>query len=213
MPEKKWAPIGESSLHVEDWVEKKRFIQGVHMGQTSKAIIVAFAVGPMFGGSLDGVQVSGADAVADYFFTIGNAFGVSRDEVGILADWGLRHEEIGVVLFVARRAGVSRDVVASLRGQGRSWADILQQYGVWPGIFRIAFPPETNVGPLEGAYRSFAETPRASWDEVALPDPAVIALVNIRVLSEQMRIPVAAVLEVWRREDDFVLVHQRLRVN
>jgi hypothetical protein len=66
---------------------------------------------------------------------------------------------------------------------------------------------------LEGTYRSFAETPRASWGEVTLPDPAVIALVNIRVLSEEMRIPVVAVLEVWRREDDFVLVHQRLRVN
>ena len=181
------------------------------MGQTSKAIIAGIAVWPTLSASLCG-QIPGPDAaaVAAYYFTVGNAFAVSRDEVGILADWGLQNEEIGVVLFVARRAGVSPDAVAFLRGQGSSWADILEQYGVWPGIFHVAFPSETDLGPLESTYRTFEETPRAAWGQIDLLDQVAIALVNIRLLSEEMRIPAAGVLDAWRRERDFVLVHQRL---
>ncbi len=181
------------------------------MGPTSKAIMAALAVWPAFAVSLGGLQVPGPDAVAvaAYYQTVGGAFSVSLDEVGILADWGLRVEEIGVVLFVSRRAGVSPDAVASLRRQGRSWSDILQVYGVWPGVLRIAFPSETDLGPLEGTYRTFEETPRAGWGQVDLVDPVTIALVNIRMLSEQMRIPAEEVLDVWRRERDFILVHQR----
>ena len=182
------------------------------MGPTSKAIMAVFAVWPTLAAPLGGLQVPGPGtaAVAAYYQTVGGAFSVSSDEVGILADWGLRDEEIGVVLFVARRAGVSPDAVASLRRQGRSWSEILQVYGVWPGVLRIAFPSETDLGPLEGTYRTFEETPRAAWGQVDILDPVAIALVNIRVLSEQMRIPAAGVLDVWQRERDFILVHQRL---
>lgn len=151
-----------------------------------------------------------AQAVEAYFRAVGGAFSVSLDEVRILGEWQLQPEEIVVVLFVARRAGVSPDVVATLRGGGSSWATIVQRYGVGAGAFHVAFPEDALLGPLAGTYEDFAGTSRAAWAHLALSDRAIVALVNIRVLSNQVGVPVTRVLAAWGGARDFVLVHRRL---
>lgn len=150
------------------------------------------------------------EAIDAYHAAVGQAFSVSSNEVGILAEWPLRADEIVVVLFVARNAGVSPDVVASLRSSGRPWAELLRTYGVGPGAFRISFPPGTRLGPLYEAYHAFSEAPRSSWASIDLPDETVVALVNIRVLARQLGITVTRVLGTWGGEGDFVSVHERL---
>ena len=142
--------------------------------------------------------------------TVGQAFAVSLEEVRILGEWQLPPEEITVVLFLARRAGVSPDAIATQRDAGAPWATIAQRYGVGAGVFRISFPPDTSLGALEASYQSFAETPRASWATLPLEDGALVALVNIRILSNQLRVSAAEVLAVWERIGNLVLVHKRL---
>jgi hypothetical protein len=144
-----------------------------------------------------------------YHATVSRAFSVPTQEVGIIAEWPLGPDEIAVVLFVARSAGVSPDVVASLR-RGRPWADILRLYSVGAGALRISFPDGAPLGPLEDTYRTFGETPRPSWADIELSDDTVIALVNIRALAPQLGVTVERVLETWGGEGDFVSVHQRL---
>lgn len=149
-------------------------------------------------------------ALDAYHATVGRAFSVSSDEVGILAEWPLRPDEIVVVLFVARSAGVSPDAVASLRSSGRLWANILRSYSVGAGALRISFPIGTTMGPLDETYRTFTETPRSSWASIELSDRTVIALVNIRTLARQLGVTVGRVLGAWGGEGDFVSVHQLL---
>jgi hypothetical protein len=149
-------------------------------------------------------------AIDAYHATIGRAFPVSPDEVGILAEWPLLPDEIVVVLFVAGSAGVSPDAVASLRSSGARWASVLRTYSVGAGVLRVPFPEGTVLGPLEGTYRTFSETPRASWATIDLSDEAVIALVNIRILARQVGVTVSRVLRTWDGEGGFVLVHQRI---
>ncbi len=149
-------------------------------------------------------------AIDAYHATVGRAFPVSSDEVGILAEWPLRPDEIAVVLFVAGNAGVSPDAVASLRSSGRTWASILRTYSVDPGALRISFPAGTNLGSLEETYRTFSETPRASWASIDLSDQAVIAFVNIRILAREVGITLGSVLRTWEGVGDFVVVHQRI---
>ena len=155
-------------------------------------------------------QVPDGTAIAAYQATVGQAFSVSADEVGILAEWRLRPDEIVVVLFVARSAGVSPDAVASLRRSGRPWATILQTYSVGASALWLSLPVGANLGPLEATYRMFSATPRNSWTSIALPDQTVIALVNLRVLSRGLGVPVSRVLGIWVDEGDFVSVHQQL---
>jgi hypothetical protein len=151
-------------------------------------------------------RVPDQTAIDAYHATVARAFSVSADEVGILSEWPLDPDEIAVVLFVARSVGVSPDAVASLRSSGLPWATILRTYSVGPGALRISFPAGTGLGPFEETYRTFSETPRASWAS----DQTVIALVNIRFLARGVGVTVGRVLRTWDGVGDFVLVHQRI---
>ena len=181
------------------------------MGPVLKAMLGALVVTSVLPSSSE-AQRRGPDAAAveAFYRTVGAAFSVSLEEVRILGEWQLPPGEIPVVLFVARRAGVSPDVIATQRGAGAPWASIVQRYGVGAGVFRIAFVPGTDLGPLAETYQSFTDTPRASWATLALDDGALVALVNIRVLSNHLGLPAARVLATWERTRDLVLVHQQL---
>jgi hypothetical protein len=152
----------------------------------------------------------GQTAIDAYHVTVGQAFPVSSDEVGILAEWRVRPDEIVVVLFVAGNAGVSPDAVASLRSSGARWASILRTYSISASALWVPFPEGTMLGPLEETYRTFSETPRASWASIYLSDEAVIALVNIRILARQVGVTVSSVLQTWDGEGGFDLVHERI---
>lgn len=181
------------------------------MGRVHGAMVGAFALlGALPLSMAAQLGVPGRPAIDAYHAAVGRAFSVSSVEVEILAEWSLRADEVVVVLFVARNAGVSPDAVASLRSSGRSWASILGIYSVGAGALRIPFPAGTNMGPLEETYRTFEETPRFSWISIELPDQVVIALVNIRTLARQLGVTVRRVLRAWNGEGDFVSVHQRL---
>ena len=181
------------------------------MDPVVKAMLGALVVSGLLPSSLE-AQRRGpeAHAVEAYYRTVGAALSVSLEEVRILGEWQLLPEEIAVVLFVARRAGVSPDVIAAQRGAGAPWASIVRRYGVSAGVFRISFPPGTSLGPLASTYQSFADTPRASWATLPLEDAALVALVNIRILSNQLGVPAARVLATWQRVGDLVLVHEQL---
>jgi len=133
-------------------------------------------------------QRRGPDAAAidAYYRTVGRAFSVSLDELGILAEWQLPPEEITVVLFLACPPTSS---TPSAR-----WTTIAQRYGVGAGVFCISFPPETSFGPLESTYQSFSDTPRTSWNALAVDDRDLVALVNIRILSNELGVDAAEVL-------------------
>lgn len=181
------------------------------MGRLHGAIIGALGLMSVLPLSLAAQRRVPDRAAADaYHATVARAFRVSSDEVGILAEWPLRPDEIAVVLFVAGNAGVSPDAVASVRSSGGSWASILRTYSVDSGALRILFSEGTSLGPLEGTYRTFSETPRASWASIGLSDETVIALVNIRILAREVGVTVGSVLRTWDGVGGFVLVHERI---
>ena len=181
------------------------------MSRLNGAMAGVFALLSVFPLSMEAQRrVPDQTAVNAYHATIGGAFPVSSEEVGILAEWPIRPDEIVVVLFVAQNAGVSPDVVASRRSSGASWASIVQAYSVDTGMLRVPFPSGTGLGPLEETYRTLSETPRASWASVDMTDETVIALVNIRILAREVGVTASSVLRTWDGEGDFVLVHQRI---
>ena len=184
------------------------------MGSVVKAVSGVLLLACVVPTSSEG-QTRGPDdaAVQAYYRTIGQAFSVSLEEVRILGEWKLTPEEIPVVLFVARRAGVSPDAIATQREAGTAWTTVAQRYGVGADVFHISFPSDTNLGPLEDTYRRFAETPRAGWATLLVDDGVLVALVNIRVLANQLGEPPARVLATWERAQNLVLVHKALTSN
>lgn len=144
-----------------------------------------------------------------YFGAVAEHFGLPASEVDILGDWPIPADEIPVVLYVARRAGVSPEALVVLRRSGTSWAGIARRYGLGAGAFHLPLPEGDAAGRLRAARDRFASTPRDRWGGLALSDNEIVALVNVRVLSEALALPVASVLERVGPSGSFVSLFWR----
>lgn len=137
--------------------------------------------------------------VEGYYRAAAEHFGVASSELEILAEWELQPGEVPVVLFIARRGGVSTDAVAALRGAGQSWADLGTRFGVHAGNLHVELPDGTAYGPLARAYGEFDGRPSSGWPSIRLEDREVVLLVNLRFLADAVNRPAADVLDALAR--------------
>lgn len=201
----KESPVSGPGIELQSDSVEEAVLSRIHGAMVPVLVLGALPLSVLAQGR--GAEPNVVDA---YHATVGRAFSVSAEEVGILWEWGLEPDEVGVVLFVASSAGISPDAAASLRTSGLRWGDILRTYSVDVGALWLSLPSGRDLGPLEETYRAFSQTPRASWNSIDLQDHTVVALVNLRILAREFRVPVADVLETWGVEGDFVSVHKRL---
>jgi hypothetical protein len=153
---------------------------------------------------------AGGGALDGYYRAAAEHFGVGVAEVQILAKWNLPPDEVPVVLFMARRGGISADAVAALRGSGRSWADLGSRYGVHAGLIHVDLPDDTALGPLARAYGEYRGRSSAGWPSIRLEDREVVLLVNLRFLSEAVNRPAADVLGALARTSSAAEAYQAL---
>lgn len=129
-----------------------------------------------------------------YFRAVADFFQMSAGEVSILGDWRLPSEEVPVVLFVARRAGVSPEALVALRRSGRGWSEIVGRYHLDAAQFYVPLSDDASAGPLQVAYDQYRSVPAPRWSEVSLNDRHIVDLVNLRLVSQTLRIAPARVL-------------------
>lgn len=160
------------------------------------------AVGPA--ASAEAQESAFLDAVAEHFE-------VSRDEVEILSGWGPSADEIPAVLFVARSAGVSPDAVMALRRGGRSWAELVNRYGINAARLHVPLPDDADAGVLQRIYGEYRSHPSTAWVSLELRDDEVVHLVNLRFLSDFTGRPPAEVLEALSSAGSAAAAFARLR--
>lgn len=148
--------------------------------------------------------------VEAYFRAVGHHFRVPVTEVKVLSAWDLPADHVAVVLFLARRTGVSPDALVSRHRSGDSWAEVGRGLGLDAGDFHVPLPEGAALGPLAAAYRRFASTPPSGWSAVELSDPDVVALVNIRFIGAELGVPPLRVLEVAAGAGSFVTAYRVL---
>jgi hypothetical protein len=149
-------------------------------------------------------QEVGPGVKAAYFRAVAEHFEVSIEEVTIVADWDVEPDEVPVILFLAQRAGVSTDALIGLRRSGRPWGEVASRLGLSVGAFHIPLPEDEELGFLARAYGEFRGRPSRDWNQIELRDLEVIALVNLRVLSEQVGVPALRVLQCREEAGSFV---------
>jgi hypothetical protein len=154
-------------------------------------------------------QAAGGTATEAYFGAVAEYFVLPRSEVAILGEWSLPAEEIPVVLFLARRGGVSPEAVMALRRSGQGWAALAERYRMGPAQFHVPLPEAAAAGSLEGVYSRFRSLPTSGWREIELTDADIVGLVNLRVLSETLRRPPQDIL-AERAQGSWVAVYARL---
>jgi len=129
-------------------------------------------------------QHSGAESA--YFRAVARYFEISEGEIAILGNWDLPHDEIPVLLFVARRAGVSAEALVALRESGRSWTELSVRYQIGAPALHVPLQDPASAGALSTLYVTFRDTPVDRWDEIHPSAQEIVALVNVRVLSQSL---------------------------
>ena len=148
---------------------------------------------------------------ADYFRAVAGHFNMPAHEVTILGEWPLPADEIPVVLFIARRSGVSPEAVVALRESGQSWATLTRRYRITPAALHVPIRDDASAGGLSSAYDQYRSTPVAQWDALALSDAEIIGLVNVRVLSQALRVSAERVAAASGSTATYVELYVRLR--
>ena len=194
--------IPSNGLPLRPWPRSLAAVPGVPAGAPLAAL--ALVAGSLGAGPL-AAQAPGLEA---YYRAIGQHFGVPSAEVMILSEWRLPPEEIPVVLFLADRGGISPDAVVAQRREGTSWTAIARRYALDAGTFHVRLGGD--YGSLAPVYEEYAARPQAQWSRIELNDGDVIALVNLRVLTEVLGTVPMAVLEAHDRTGSWVGAHRLL---
>jgi hypothetical protein len=150
-------------------------------------------------------------AQADYLRAVADFFDLPTSEVAILGDWDIPAQEIAVVLFIGRRSGVSPEAIVALRAAGQSWSDLAARYRVGASTLHVPIRDDASAGRLSALYDRYRQTPVAEWTSIELGDRDVVALVNIRVISQSVG---ASTEEVFRRTESttsFVELYAQLK--
>lgn len=145
-----------------------------------------------------------------YFAAVAKFFQMPEGEVAILGDWNLPPEEIPVVLLMARRAGVSPEALVALRQSGHSWTDLAKRYDIGANALHVPLRDPSSAGALSEAYKQFSDIPVEKWGSITLSSEEIVALVNVRVLSQALGVPPDDVMRRTGQASSFVELYAQL---
>jgi hypothetical protein len=146
-------------------------------------------------------------AHTDYFRSVARYFSMPPEEMSILADWEIEPDEVPVVLFVARRSGVSPEAVVALRDSGQSWTDLSARFRVSASALYVPIRDDAPAGALSGAYERFRSTPVSDWGTMRLSDDEIVGLVNVRVISQVLGLSAERVAAATGSTSTYVALH------
>lgn len=162
------------------------------------------------GGAPAQAQGPGAEGAGAYLRAVAGYHHVSQAEIRILREWDITPQEVPVVLFIARRAGVSPDGLAALHGPGTSWMDLAGRYNIGSADLYVRLSDGAEGTRLARAYDAFAGRPRSEWSRIRLSDVEVVALVNLRVVSSVVGESPDRVLAAVRDQGGFIQAYRLL---
>lgn len=147
-----------------------------------------------------------------FYLAIGDHYGVPPERATTLRDrYRCRDEEMPVAFFLASLARVEAADVLTLRLQGRSWLDITYHYGLAPDIYFVRVQTDPIGPPYGRAYGHYrTRGVGREWARSALADPDIVALANLRFLSEHHGVPAEAVIAKGGWQVNFVAINDEL---
>ena len=148
---------------------------------------------------------------AEYSRAVAAFFNLPTNEIAILGDWEIPADEIAVVLFMARRSGVSPEALVALRRSGQSWATLATRYQVGASALHVPVRDDAAAGSLQNVYARFRSTPVADWSSIQLTDSDIVGLVNVRVISQSLGLLAEQVLAGTGSADSFVDLYAQLK--
>ncbi len=179
------------------------------MNTMTRTAVAALALFASTATGLQAQRTAQADRAA-YLRAVASFFRMPQNEVSILADWDLPPDQIPVALFIARRAGVSPDAVVALHRTGQSWTDLAGRYNVDAATLHVPIPETAPAGELQQVYARYRALPAKEWGQIHLSNQDIVTLVNVRLLSQTLKISPQRVLSAATPGTSFVDIYASL---
>lgn len=141
----------------------------------------------------------GSGAFASFRLSVSEYYRAPEREVVYVRERGIADEELPVVYFIARRAGVSPSAIVDLRRGGWGWWRIADHYRLDPEDFYIPCSGIPRGSHYWKAYDNYDRYPRDQWNRFSLTDQDVIDFVNLRLIAERYDVdPITIILSRQR---------------
>lgn len=152
------------------------------------------------------------DGIKGFYLAIGDHYDVKEKEVIIVREQKIPDDDLPVIFFLARHAGVKPGVIVKLRLGGKSWMDITFHYGLTAEIYYVQF--DHDPGPPYGnAWGHFKKKKRAKWGGIRLVDADIVNFVNLKFVSEKYGYTPAEIVKLRAKGDSFVNIHKHVKAN
>lgn len=171
-------------------------------------IFIALTVSITHAKNVDvGISVSDGK-IRDFYLSISDYYRVPEREVIIIRERAHRitEEEIPVVLLISREAMVAPERIIELRKLGYSWYEIMIRYRVYP---EVVFREYIIYGPPYG--KAWGHYKKKKKKHIKYTDRDIIALANIKFISEYYREDPKVVIKYKERYPSFVDVHYEVK--
>jgi hypothetical protein len=152
----------------------------------------------------------GASDIDDYYRAVSEYFQVGLEEVRIISEWRVATEDVPVVFFLSRRAGISADATAAERARGSTWRGLMRRYGIRVSDVHLPFSSGANLSGLTQLYSRMEATPRGAWNRLEVSDDEIATLINVRMLSSALGVTPARIMEAADRAGSMIGVQRVL---
>jgi len=150
------------------------------------------------------------DGIKSFRLAIGDHYGVPEKEVLVVHERKIPDEELPVVFFVAKQAGVAPSVIVQLRLGGKTWMEISNRFGLTAELFYIAF--DKDPGPPYGkAWGHFKKNKRDQWKSIQLVDADIINLVNLKFMAERLGCTPGEIVKLRAQGHNFAAIHKQIK--
>jgi hypothetical protein len=143
------------------------------------------------------------EGVNSFYLAIGEHYQATEKQIVVVREKNVPDEEMPVVFFLARKAGVTPEVIIKMRLGGKSWMDITAHYGYTAEAFYV--PVTVDPGPPYGkAYGHFKKRNRDQWKTISLTDDEIVNFVNLKFMSDYYQCPADDVIKLRGNGKNFV---------
>jgi len=169
-----------------------------------------FFILPAFAQNVDAGISIGPEGLKSFYFSISDYYHVPEKEVVVVRERKIPDEELPVVFFIARRAGVEPKVIVDLRLGGSSWYDISFRYGIYADVYYV--PLVVDPGPPYGkAYGYYKNKPKKQWKKIKLADADIINLVNLRYISEYYNYKPEKIVKMRGEGKHYTVINENIK--
>lgn len=150
------------------------------------------------------------EGLKSFYLSIGEHYQASEKEIIVTRGKKISDDELPVIFFMARQAGVEPGVIVKLRLEGKSCIEISAHLGLSPEIYYVAF--KNDPGPPYGkAWGYFKKKKNSEWKTIQLTNVDIINFVNIKFMSERYGYSPDEIVKLREKDQSFVYLNSKIK--